>query len=666
MNRNTLKLLNHLIAWAFFGSIVYISTSNLHLKTLYQSFFNLILLTIVCAYFLKKKRNEAIPLERYYWLFYWIIVASVVNSIAENYYKLGRYYFDVDFFRFLPALIPLYFFVHKKDWEDQSKGMISFHFVSIFVLSSISYSFLFSEYPEVCLLFFYPLIHESFDRFSLLFVKKNFVFFVLFLFFINSLVFGFSSQHFLTYLFLYLLIFFLYCFEFEIKVSFLLILLVCNLLEVLIRNYLITQEFVFFYKDGSSILNSNRVAAYTAIQIPLLLAAIKQKFNKVNFVYLISVSILVCFVLLNQFSRASVFGVLIVLGTYLLFLQLKKDTFIYFLYFLCPLVFLIHFSPIIVTILASPNIEIYEYLNQLSSGRLELWEIYFTLFNNLSLPQKIFGLGIGEHNFLLAYLPKELSTYLMQFATKADGSYLHTHNLPSTILFYSGFFGFISYILLILYYFYRFLIQKDHHENRIWCLLAVLYFLIHNAFDMLVDVYGFMLLFAYLLKVREPGKQEKTIFNCNQISKISFVPLFFCLVIYGYFLCSRIYFKNEFFTNNALINQNFDQNASCKLVRFPERKPSETKYNISLNWNPFFVKDFPSYRYSQEIYLFQLSALGNEANKPEVLNIKKRFYKECKRNHFRPVVCEMNSTDDKMVPYSGIWLSDIISDCTLE
>lgn len=660
-----IRYLNHTIGLVFFASLVYVSLSNLHVKTLYQTCFNLIFVSIIGYVWISKKERLSFhsDLRSVYWLTYWVLVASFLNALAENYYKLGRYYFDVDFFRFIPALIPLYFFINKKEIDQGAIGLHSFHFLSIASLTSISYSFIYSEFPDVALLFFYPLIQSSLKKQELGFYQKHYVFVIFFVLFLISFFYGSNTQHYLTYLFLVILIYFLLNLNVDIKIIFILGLLAFNLLEVLLRNYFLNGEFNFLNKDGSSILNSNRVSAYTAIHIIFLLKFLKQGIGKISKIFIISLAALILLVLLNQFSRSSFLGLLIVFVTYFVYLKANPSWFRYFGISIYILVLVLHFIPIFASQLPETSFEEIKLFNQFSSGRVELWGIFASIFNELSLIQKVFGLGIGEHDFLLAYLPDNLSAHLTHFATKADGSYLHTHNLPSTILFYSGILGLVSYISILFIFAYQFFKKSRKNLNFIYGYLAVLYFLLHNSFDMLIDVYGFVLIFVFLLKDTVKKEEKDVLLYSSQFKKLIYILICLILAIYGYFLFTRILYKNEFFENNAVINRNFNKNSECELVRFPNQNFGQINSKDKLISENLLLGDFPSYRYSQEKFLFQLSELRNSQKSIGDLNIKNDLFKECKEQHFRPIVCEINVGVQEGNLLLAEWLKTEILNC---
>ncbi|PJZ89424.1 hypothetical protein CH368_06585 [Leptospira levettii] len=666
----TIKNLIHIISLIFLVSVITISNSNIHLKTLYQTFFNLLILVSICFFILKYRFRSEFKFEGrfYYWLFYWIVVSSFINSLAENYYKLGRYYFDIDFFRFIPSLIPLYFYYNYRSFVAKERSFVGFQWFVIISLSSISYSFLYTEFPEISILFFYPIAVEFLNSYN----KNRFKFnnLVLFSFcslFLITILFGYSSQHYLSYLFLFILLYSFFYLEFDLNFGFLIILFLFNCLEVILRSYYLNEGLTLLNKDGSSILNSNRVSAYVAIHIPVILLLIDLKIRKLLKVTLVFVLLLSILLLFNQVSRSSLFGVIIVLISYFLSKRIKKKWFLIYLFSISILVLVIHFIPLLSIWIAPQIYNEYSFLNELSSGRLELWKLFYQIFSQLSMKEKIFGLGIGEHNFLLAYLPLDVSPLIEQFTTKADGAYLHTHNLPSTLLFYSGYIGLVFYLILLGFLFIRNIKLLNKDQVEIFPTLALLYFLIHNSFDMLVDVYGFMFIFILLLKNIDHSKDIGRDENPNHdysISKNKIILISLGFIFYSYFLYSRLYFKREFFEINNFINQNFDTNRNCNLVRYPNKTVNGLRELEGLNSSSLLIGDFPSYRYTQERFLFQLLKLKQENVTSDFENKLNQLVLECKKQHFRPIICEINHSDI-VVSISDKWISRVIDECRL-
>ncbi|TGL04519.1 hypothetical protein EHQ43_14205 [Leptospira bouyouniensis] len=665
-----LKIINHFLSLVFLIALIYISFSNLHLKTLYQTFFNLILLSIFCYFIFKFKLREEFKFNFgfYFWQIYWIIVAAYINSLAESYYKLGRYYFDLDFFRFLPSLIPLYFYFNYISFLQNKNRFFSFHVYSVIVLTSISYSFLYSEISEVSLLFFYPFFVEYLGKTSGYNLKNiSLVFLSFCLLFLFSLLFGFSSQYFLTYLFLFFLLFGIYSHTAYLNYKFIIVLLFLNGIEVVLRSYYLNESFILLSKDGSSILNSNRVSAYIAIHIPLVLFLFESNISKFFKSCLVLTVLFGTIILLNQVSRASIFGLAIVIFTYLLYKIFSRKWFFCFLFFIFLFIMLLHFMPLISVWIGPGSYSQYDFLNQVSSGRWELWRIFYQIFTQLSVKEKVFGLGIGEHNFLLAYLPANVSPLLEDFTTKADGAYLHTHNLPSTILFYSGLVGLVFYLVFLGILLKKITKSILIEKRWIYPLLALIYFLIHNSFDMLIDVYGFMVIFIYQLNGNFTKNESE--FQSSEPKAIETISRYLFLILlllgfYAYFLYSRLIYKHDYFVNNNIINQNFNKEKECNLVRFPGSDHLVKNSDFQYNSENLIFKDFPSYRYSQEMFLFQMDSLnqtGNLSNRNVSFN---QIFIECKKHHFRPILCEMNYPNSEL-DLSGKWLSQVSKNCKL-
>ncbi|PJZ86263.1 hypothetical protein CH364_08895 [Leptospira harrisiae] len=658
-----IKNLFVLILFLVFGrTLIFVSQTQLHIKTFYQTIFNLSILSIS----IKLVFNRKIDIERYDirllgWLAYWIGVASFFNSLAVNYYKLGRYYWDPDIFRFIPFLIPCFFFLLLKNYRS-SKFILQFHILCIFCLTGISYSFLFSEFPELAFLLLYPLviarISPEFNKSSKKIHRSVYAIFILFFL---SVVFGFNSQGYLVYFGLFLLVYLLLSFSVELNLNLLLVIFAFNILQVISRHYYANETVLMFTKDSSSIMNSNRVAAYLGIHIAYLLFGFKRaKNNNESLFYAFCLGLLF-FTSLNQISRASIIASVVIIFTYFAVRFFRYSYLKYFLFLLFLLLFFIHFLPL--HFLFFENIIGFDWsmLDTLSSGRLELWKAFFKIFISLEPIRWFFGLGFGEHNFLLAYLPQKIGIVLETFATKADGAYLHTHNLPTTILFYGGFLGFGLY-LFFLFLFVRscFLVIKEKSEFQL-AHFAILYFLIHNSFDMLLDVYPVCLLLALSFNPLLINKEEEHNIVSHKKLKLFFFPI---LIIFSIFLISRLIYKYEFFYNQTVINRYYDKNHKCNLVRFPQENVIEKPKILNLSSFSILPPDFPSYRYSQEKFLFHYSQLHSSSQTP--LKNYDQILGYCEKHHFRPILCEINLKHWRGEDVEALWIGKRVEDCLLD
>lgn len=661
MNIAIKSIFVHILFLIFGVTLVFISQSHLHIKTFYQTIFNLSILSIFIKFAFNRKVNvKSYGIDSLYWLAYWIGVASFFNSLAVNYYKLGRYYWDPDIFRFIPFLIPVFFFILHKSYQS-SKFILQFHVLCIFCLTGISYSFLFSELPELSFLLVYPLliarISPEFNKLSKEIHRSVYLVFVLFF---VSLVFGFNSQGYLVYFGLFLLVYFLLSFSFDLNLNLLLIIFSFNILQVISRHYYANDTVLLFTKDSSSIMNSNRVAAYLGIHVAYLLFGFREaKGKKDSFFYAFSFALLF-FTSLNQISRASIIASTVLIFTFVAVRYLRYSYLKYFLSLLLFLLFFVHFLPLHFLFFESVFGFDWAWFDTLSSGRLELWKAFYKIFISLEPIRWLLGLGFGEHNFLLAYLPKNIGIVLETFATKADGAYLHTHNLPTTVLFYGGFLGFGLYLFFLgLFVRSCFLIIKEKREFQL-AHFAILYFLIHNSFDMLLDVYPLSLILVLSFNPWLLKKEEKQNL-INQRKSELFV--YVLLIIFSTFLISRLFYKYEFFYNQTIINANFDKNHKCNLVRFPQENLIQVPKILNFSSFSIFPPDFPSYRYSQEKFLFHYSELHriskNELKNPEAT------LGYCEKHHFRPILCEINLRHWRGEDVSSLWIGKRVEDCLL-
>ncbi|TGL10725.1 hypothetical protein [Leptospira meyeri] len=661
MNIAKRNIFVHILFLIFGVTLVFVSQSHLHVKTFYQTIFNLSLLSILIKAIFNRTLNvKSFGLGSFGWLVYWVGVASFFNSLAVNYYKLGRYYWDPDVFRFIPFLIPAFFFILLQRYKS-SKFILQFHVLCIFCLTGISYSFLFSEFPELSFLLVYPLliarISPEFDGLS---KEIHWSVYLVFILFFVSLLFGFNSQGYLVYFGLFLLVYFLLSFSFDLNLNLLLVIFTFNILQVISRHYFANDTVLLFTKDSSSIMNSNRVAAYLGIHVAYLIFGFRKAKSKSDSFYYTFCFALLLFTSINQISRASVIASTILIFTYGALKFFRYAYIKYFLSLLLFLLFIVHFLPLHFLFVEGIFGFDWFFLDTLSSGRLELWKAFYKIFISLEPIRWLLGLGIGEHNFLLAYLPKDIGIVLETFATKADGAYLHTHNLPTTILFYAGFLGFGLY-LFFLFLFIRscFFIIKEKREFQL-VHFAILYFLIHNSFDMLLDVYPLSLALVLSFNPLLRKKEEKQSLISQRKSELIVIVI---LVIFFGFLISRLIYKYEFFYNQTIINTYYNRNHRCNLVRFPQENVLQMPKILNFSSFSSFPPDFPSYRYSQEKFLFHYSELYKDSKK-EIENPEVTLG-YCEKHHFRPILCEINLKRWRGEDVSSLWIGKRVEDCLL-
>jgi hypothetical protein len=310
----------------------WVNINILHWKTFYQTLISQVLIYILWEIYNYKKYNKFFIFSSVVILLsvtYWTILSSLINSITVDFYKLGRYAWHIDFFKYSIGLIPLIIAFSVSKYKDLSRAYIYL----ILLLTSISFYYTFLDVPEISLFLSVPLLIETKTN-RLSYFNPILILSLLFML-MEQIVFGHISFYGYGILCNLLLAFAIINQRQNVSINFYILLIVIGAIHIITRQYINQGSLEFFSKDSSSILNSNRVSGYYVLFIPIALKLIN--FNKFNRFTLkgILIFVLISTVLLFQFSRGAIAGCTLSTLFFIVFniFKQKKNNIYYSLYF---------------------------------------------------------------------------------------------------------------------------------------------------------------------------------------------------------------------------------------------------------------------------------------------------------------------------------------------
>jgi O-antigen ligase len=668
MNSNTITLESEktktiqilFLSLVLFG-FIYANYEYLHWKTFYQAFIGQIFLSIGLFFHKKKTRKDLIlTSSEYFGLFYFILIASWVVASTIYFHKLGRYFHAPDFFRYFVIFIPLIFFREARKKTHEKSFLSSFFLIAILLLSSISFSYLFLEIPETAILLGLPLlVVSSRSVFDLNPSTKIFLFLAV-IFLATHCFVGYNSFSTLVYLSIFFLGFVVLLYSEEVSVSYFVLIFILNLINIFIYQIYNLGGFSFFVKNPSPLLNSNRISGSNALYLVFIVSIwAKGVFHhkKVFFTWII---FLILFLVFNffQYSRGGVVSILLGILFYFILIHFDKKRAYRFFYvlFLFSLVCLM-LLPFWIQFLSQGMDINLEKWDHFSSGRIDLWTHFFRIFQEFELSQKVLGLGLGEHNFFLNYLQMNAGETTLNFATQADGTYIHTHNLLFTLLFYYGGIGFVLFLFSSGFLFWK--IQKKVRVNRsiIPYAIAPVIFLAHNSFDSLLDTASIVVLLAYfgsfLLESwpRDLSPWERYLVWTMKIAITSFLLI-------------RIFQWEDYHRKELIQKITWTESLDCKFAHVPEIEKIAIEYPLDPDLEFFH---FPRQRKSQENLLYQYF-YWKKYPTSENLNRMLSVWESCRQHHFRAYLCEYLSPKAEYGNIfqkwdSRFWIADKFKPC---